>query len=135
MAAVGNRDFLLWDLDLLIAELDHKIPWPSSRRRFYQAVLRIYERTDLDSFRGDARELLREELAKDGGKADGACTETDQCFDRAAQERDAKRLGKQDGIPHHAALRKIAEREGFKSWEELSRAASGVSAEDFEQCE
>jgi hypothetical protein len=50
-------------------------------------------------------------------------------------KRDAKRLGKQDGIPHHAALRKIAEREGFKSWEELSRAASGVSAEDFEQCE
>lgn len=50
-------------------------------------------------------------------------------------KRDAKRLGKADGIPHHAALRKIAEREGFKSWEELTGAASGVSSEDFERCE
>ena len=87
MLAGRNREFLLYDLDLLIAELDHELPWPSSRRRFYHAVLRIYERTDLESFRGDARELLQEELAKDGGRSHVACTETAQCFDLAAQER------------------------------------------------
>jgi hypothetical protein len=57
-----NRRFLLYQVDLVIAEIDHRIPWPSSRRKFFNAVLRIHNRQDLGTYRGTARELLLEEL-------------------------------------------------------------------------
>lgn len=51
-----NRRFLLYQVDLVIAEIDHRIPWPSSRRKFFNAVLRIHNRQDLGTYRGTARQ-------------------------------------------------------------------------------
>ncbi len=50
-------------------------------------------------------------------------------------KREAKALGKRSGVPHHEALRVIAQKNGFPSWEALMNASSGVAAEESESCE
>ena len=62
VSTTWNRRFLLAELDILIAELDPRVPQPNRRRSLFHAVLRIYERQDLDTYPGHARELLTEEL-------------------------------------------------------------------------
>ncbi len=59
-----TRQMILAELDILIAELDPKVPQPNRRRRLYEAVVRIYQRNDLESYPRGVRDLLAESLSE-----------------------------------------------------------------------
>lgn len=108
-----NRRFLLYQLDLVIAEIDHRLPWPSSRRKFFNAVLRIHNRQDLGTYRGTARELLLEELDRAEGAHNVVRSEADQSCDRQAQARsesawEAQRSTSPRSAPGHCSKERFS---------------------------